>query len=96
MANPTGQELAGTERNRVELLLSRSPRGAPWVLHSDSLGNPSVHSLSVTLGNHAFHVVQTYNWPCPVGHLPICEMDRRGLIPGAVPLVRRALLKSVI
>ncbi len=39
-----------------------------------SLSNPSVHSLSVTLGNHAFHDLQTYNWPCPVGHLPILEM----------------------
>src|SRR5208283_767000 len=39
-----------------------------------SVGNPFVHSLSVTLGNHAVHGVQTYNWPCPVGHLPICEM----------------------
>src|ERR1700722_12822778 len=32
-----------------------------------SLGNPFVHSLLVTLGNHAVHDVQTYNWPCPVG-----------------------------
>ena len=36
--------------------------------------NPSVHSLLVTLGNHPFHTVRTYNWPCPVGHLPIWEM----------------------
>jgi hypothetical protein len=39
---------------------------------SDSLGNPFVHSLSVTLGNHAIHHVQPYNWPCSVGHLPTC------------------------
>ena len=39
-----------------------------------SLGNPSVHSLLVTLGNHAFHDFQTYNGPCPVGHPPINEM----------------------
>src|ERR1700720_188159 len=32
-----------------------------------SLGNPFVHSLLVTLGNHAVHDVRTYNWPCPVG-----------------------------
>src|SRR6478752_4925048 len=43
------------------------PCGGP----ADSVGNPSVHSLSVTLGNHAFHDFQTYNWPCPVGHSPI-------------------------
>jgi ADP-ribose pyrophosphatase YjhB (NUDIX family) len=36
--------------------------------------NPSVHSLLVTLGNHPFHTVRTYNWPCPGGHLPIWEM----------------------
>jgi len=38
-----------------------------------SLGNPSVHSLSVTLGNHAFYDLQTYNWPCPTG---ICRYVR--------------------
>jgi hypothetical protein len=39
-----------------------------------SVGNPFVHSLSVTLSNHTVHDAGTYNWPCPVGHLPICEM----------------------
>src|SRR5437588_8961726 len=34
-----------------------------------SLGNPFVHSLLVTLGNHAVRDVRTYNWPCPDGHL---------------------------
>src|ERR1700735_3013190 len=29
--------------------------------------NPFIHSLLVTLGNHAVHDVQTYNWACPVG-----------------------------
>src|SRR5579864_269081 len=29
-----------------------------------SLRNPFVHSLPVTLGNHAVHDAQTYNWPC--------------------------------
>jgi hypothetical protein len=32
-----------------------------------SLGNPFVHSLPVTLGNHTVRDVQKYNWPCPVG-----------------------------
>jgi hypothetical protein len=41
------------------------------VTPADFLSNPSVHSLLVTLGNHAVHDFQTYNWPCPVGHLPI-------------------------
>jgi hypothetical protein len=50
-----------------------------------SLGNPSVHSLSVTLGNHAVHDFQTYNWPCPDGHLPICGMDARDPYPGSSP-----------
>jgi hypothetical protein len=44
---------------------------ARWSLHvtarNDSLGNPFVHSLLVTLGNHTVPDVQTYNWPCPVG-----------------------------
>src|ERR1700689_1794045 len=39
----------------------------PPVPSPDSLGNPFVHSLLVTLGNHAVPGVQTYNWPCPVG-----------------------------
>src|SRR5579862_475875 len=34
---------------------------------ADSLGNPVVHSLLVTLGNHAIHTVRTYNWPCSAG-----------------------------
>jgi hypothetical protein len=54
-----------------------------------SLGNSSVHSLSVTLGNHAFHDFQTYNWPCPVGHLPISKMTFRDLYPGTAPSVQR-------
>ena len=51
----------------------------------DSLSNPSVHSLSVTLGNHTVHDFQTYNWPCPVGHLPICGMNDRDPYPGSSP-----------
>src|SRR3984957_699627 len=45
-----------------------------------SLGNPFVHSLLVTLGNHAVHDVQTYNWPCPVGP----SADRQGELRSAV------------
>src|SRR5579871_384464 len=41
-----------------------------------SVGNPVVHSLLVTLGNHTIYVQGTYNWPCPDGHLPIWEMTR--------------------
>jgi hypothetical protein len=33
-----------------------------------SLSNPNVHSLSVTLGNHAIPPFQPYNCPCPIGH----------------------------
>jgi hypothetical protein len=57
----------------------------------DSEGNPSVHSLSVTLGNHAFHDLQTYNWPCPVGHLPISEMTAEACTRGPAPCVQRVL-----
>jgi len=37
-------------------------------ISSDSLGNTVVHSLLVTLGNHAIPLVQPYNCPCPIGH----------------------------
>jgi hypothetical protein len=57
----------------------------------DSLSNPSVHSLSVTLGNHAVHDFQTYNWPCPDGHLPICGMTSATRTRGAAPSVQRVL-----
>lgn len=50
-------------------------------LSSDSLGNPFVHSLSVTLSNHAVCDARTYNWPCPVGHLPILQVSFR-FVPG--------------
>jgi hypothetical protein len=41
-----------------------------------SLGNPVVHSLSVTLGNHAIRLVQPYNCPCPTGHVTrVCETN---------------------
>ena len=36
---------------------------------SRSLGNPLVHSLSVTLGNHTILPTQPYNDPCPKDHL---------------------------
>ena len=68
----------------MDLLSKRFNSRASRLRASDSLGNPSVHSLSVTLGNHAFHDLQTYNWPCPVGHLPICEMTPR-CVPGDQP-----------
>ncbi len=44
----------------------RKPRPARLL---GSLGNPFVHSLSVTLGNHALQPAQPYNCPCPTGHL---------------------------
>src|SRR5579864_4548662 len=42
-----------------------------------SVRNSSVHSLLVTLGNHAVRGYRTYNWPCPVVHLPIYEVSFR-------------------
>src|ERR1700730_13521310 len=43
---------------------------APFALDEpDSLSNPFVHSLLVTLGNHTIPPVQPYNCPCPTGHL---------------------------
>jgi hypothetical protein len=48
---------------------------------SDSLGNPFVHSLLVTLGNHAIRTVQPYNWPCPNGHLRDWRLAL-GALPG--------------
>ena len=49
----------------------------------DSLGNPVVHSLLVTLGNHAIYDARSYNWPCPVGHLArarrVIAMDHAGV-----------------
>src|ERR1700739_1402526 len=45
------------------------------------LRNPFVHSLLVTLGNHAVHDFQTYNWPCPEGHLPISRMTPPRPVP---------------
>src|SRR5258708_14092717 len=45
-----------------------------------SLSNPFVHSLSVTLGNHAIPPSQPYNCPCPTGHLQKgiwpCDLSR--------------------
>jgi len=38
----------------------------------DSDGNPVVHSLLVTIGNHAVLSTQPYNGPCPKDHLLIC------------------------
>jgi hypothetical protein len=47
----------------------------------DSLGNPVVHSLSVTLGNHAILPFQPYNCPCPTGHLNV-RVRPRDVFPG--------------
>ena len=47
--------------------------------------NPSVHSLLVTLGNHPFPTVRTYNWPCPDGHLPILGMTLAACTPEQFP-----------
>ena len=41
-----------------------------------SLSNPFVHSLSVTLGNHAIPPLQTYNCPCPNGHVSLQEFGQ--------------------
>jgi hypothetical protein len=47
--------------------------GAKCGLHvrftPDSIGNPFVHSLLVTLGNHTITPIQPYNCPCPTGHV---------------------------
>lgn len=53
--------------------------------HAQIQANPSVHSLLVTLGNHAFGTLRTYNWPCPVGHLPILEMTLAACTPEQFP-----------
>ena len=37
-----------------------------------SEGNPVVHSLLVTVSNHAVLSTQPYNDPCPKDHLLIC------------------------
>ena len=46
---------------------------------------PSVHSLLVTLGNHRIPTVRTYNWPCPVGHLPLLQTTLAACTPEQFP-----------
>src|SRR6202035_6103524 len=60
-ALPPGAQAAPCAVKQHEL------RSGPTSLSRYSLGNPFVHSLLVTLGNHAVHRVRSYNWPCPVG-----------------------------
>src|SRR5579863_927314 len=50
-----------------------------------SLGNPFVHSLLVTLGNHAIPPLQPYNCPCPNGHVSLQEFGHRDVRPGTAP-----------
>src|SRR5215472_8476039 len=78
-------------RAPAEVKRTSVPGRKPWAQDfpaacpsTRSRSNPSVHSLSVTLGNHAFHDVQTYNWPCPVGHLWIWQVTPRP-VPGSSP-----------
>src|SRR5579863_9862336 len=50
-----------------------------------SLGNPFVHSLLVTLGNHAIPPLQPYNCPCPNGHVSLQKFGHRDVRPGTAP-----------
>ena len=50
--------------------------GAVWVSSGNSLGNSFVHSLLVTLGNHAIPPFQPYNCPCPNGHVSLQQFGR--------------------
>src|SRR6266536_5849010 len=43
--------------------------GAVKPLSRISFRNSVVHSLLVTLSNHTFLGVRSYNWPCPYDHL---------------------------
>src|ERR1700722_2984256 len=56
--------------------------------HPCSLGNPFVHSLLVTLGNHAIHPLQPYNCSCSNRPLSKEEFGQltfpRAALPGTV------------
>ena len=53
--------------------LSLAVQSKTSLVSSNSHGNSFVHSLSVTLGNHAILLRQPYNCPCPNGHVSLKE-----------------------
>jgi hypothetical protein len=50
-------------------------------------GNPVVHSLSVTLGNHTILSTPPYNYSCPKDHLLILGLMPMEWLTGARTLV---------
>ena len=58
-----------------------------WVRILHFHGNPVVHSLSVTLGNHTILSTPPYNYPCPKDHLLILGLMPMEWLTGARTLV---------